>query len=182
MADARFQHPPDLHETYSFLFLRNGILPMPRIQTGIPVLQLLGGQEGDFIRQKTVQLRISAADKLLRILENPENAVYRIPQGFLRSFLLSDDLLPIPLIHIKGMQIVRVFVPPDGIHIRIQAFTMIKSISFEGHSLPLRQGMNDLHLFPAQSPDVKDNRPFHPIQVVVQAGFRCYKKRRGNPH
>ena len=93
---------------------------------------------------------------------------------------MLDDLFPVPLVHIDGVQIVQnVLVAPDGVHVGIQPLSGIEVIAIQRHALPLGQRLHDLR-FTAGVQDVERDRALIAVEVVVQAGGLFHKQRRGH--
>ena len=72
------------------------------------------------------------------------------------------------------MQIVHVLVPANGVHVGVQSLVGPESVPGQCHALPFGQGVHDLH-FALYVHCVKVHRPFHAVQVVVQAGTFFHK-------
>ena len=69
--------------------------------------------------------------------------LYRLFEELTGSLLLGDDLLPVPLIDIDGMDIIGILITANRVHICIETFSNGETISTECHSLPLCKGMYD---------------------------------------
>ena len=134
----------------------------------------------DGLRKQARQARDPVRNRRLGFLEDPVNRLHRFPQVCGGPVFGSDHLFPVPLIHIQGMQVVRHLVPADRIHIGIKAAAGPDPITAESMPFPLGQGVDDFGLPPAVIPHVKDDRPLHPVQIIVEPGFRPDKQRRGH--
>ena len=77
------------------------------------------------------------------------------------------------------MQIVQLFVPPNGVHVREQPLAGTEAISLQCEPLPFGQGMDHLS-FRVSPRDGEADRPFHTVQIVVETGARFYEYGRGN--
>ena len=173
------QRTADLHQENGAVFACGLIFPFLGGKIRKPVLQLLGGDEGDMIRQLRLDMRIMRADVPFGFPEGQINLFNDVAQERFISLIRRHDPLPVPLIHEDGVNIVGDFIAPDGVHIRIQPFSHVEAIGFQRLPLPFGQGVNDLHLAPGLQ-HIKGNGPLHAVQVVIQAGFRRDHDRRGN--
>ena len=65
--------------------------------------------------------------------------------------ILRNDPLPVPLVHIHGVEGVHVVVTADGGHVGINALTGFKAIDGKSSPLPFGKGLYDLgrtvHIF-----------------------------------
>ena len=62
------------------------------------------------------------------------------------AVLARDDLFPVPLIDIDRMDVVKLFVAADGVHIGIQAVSDRKVVFFECQTLPFGKRMHHLRV------------------------------------
>ncbi len=91
----------------------------------------------------------------------------------------ADDLLPVPLVDVDGVEIVEFLVSTDGVHVGVKSFSDTEPVITERHALPLGEGLNDLRLCSGVL-DVEGDLAFITVQVIVQAGGCLKKQRRGN--
>ena len=170
----------DAHDEHRFLVPADGVLPLLGGQVGPGVLQLLGGDEEDVVHQGEVhprELIAGCAGGLLhRAVDVPDGG----HQIFGGALLAGDDLFPVPLVHIDGMQVVQLLVPADGVHVGIQAPARLEAVFAQRPALPLRQGMHHLDVG-LQVPDVKLYRALHAVQVVVETALQGDEQRGGDP-
>ena len=82
---------------------------------------------------------------------------------------LTDNLLPVPLVHIDGVEVVHVLVAADSVHVAVEALAHAETVVFQGLALPLGQRLDDLHLDAAVL-GVEGDLPLDAVQIVVQAG------------
>ena len=140
------QKAADLHQEYSSLFFRDLIFPLLRRQPGITVLQLLGGHKGNLLRQDALDIIIFICHPFFCHAQRGINGLHHCLQRLLISLLLRNDLFPVPLIHINGVDIIGILIPADGVHIGIKTLAGQETISAKSHPLPFCQRMNDLHM------------------------------------
>ena len=69
-----------------------------------------------------------------------------------------NDLFPIPLVNKNRMNVIRDLVAADRVHIRVEPFSMGKTIFLQRIALPLGKGLNDLGISAGLFLDVKSNR------------------------
>ena len=68
-----------------------------------------------------------------------------------------DDLFPVPLVNVNGVQVVDLFVTSDGVHIGEEALADVELVALEGKTLPLGQRLHDLGVG-ADIGDIEGNR------------------------
>ena len=78
------------------------------------------------------------------------------------------------------MRVVHIVVPADGVHIRIDPFPLVKSVTIQRHPFPFRQRLHDLHRGILDVEKIKSNAPFHTVQSIVQSALRIYEQRRAD--
>ena len=103
-----------------------------------------------------------------------------LAQVLLIAVLAFDDLFPVPLIHIDGVEVVHLLVAADGVHVGEQALAGLEVIALQRQALPLGQGVHHL-TGGAHIGDIKGNRALHAVEVVVQTGILLHEQRSGNP-
>ena len=108
-------------------------------------------------------------EHLLRVDEGVHNGLHRLLQVLHGTLLGSDDLLPVPLIHVGRVQLVQILIPADGVHIGIQTDAGAELIALQSQTLPLGQRVNHLG-GSLHAVDVKGHGALHAVQVVVQSG------------
>ena len=155
-------------------------LPLTGGQVGEPVLQLLGGDEvhvpvglegqhGKGVPQGGGGVAHGAHDVPDRLLQ-----VQRVPVPG------GDVLLPVPLVHVDGVEVVHHLVPADGVHVGVEAGAGGELIPLQGQPLPLGQGVDHLSVG-AHVGDVEGDGPLHAVQVVVEAGLAVHEQGGGDP-
>ena len=92
----------------------------------------------------------------------------------------GDDLFPVPLVHIDGVEVVDLFVAADGVHVGEQALADLEVVALERKTLPLGQRMNDLGIG-ADVGNVKGDGPLDAVEVVVQTRIFIHEQRSRNP-
>ena len=78
------------------------------------------------------------------------------------------------------MEIIQhILITANGIHIRIDATAGIETVALESQPFPLCQGMDNLRPGFGME-NIKGNRTFIAVQVIIQAGIVRHKKRCGD--
>ena len=164
------------------VFFCKAVLPLLRRQIRPAVLKLLSGNKRHIavVKRHTHQLRILAANRKLCITDAAHNAAYRLMQQMLIARFLGNDLFPVPLVHVDRMQIVKLFIPTNGIHVCIDALARMDVIAIQRHALPFGQGMYNLTLG-FRCRNVEAHGAFNSVQVVVEAGAGIDEQRSRNP-
>ena len=78
------------------------------------------------------------------------------------------------------MQVVKLLVAADGVHVRQKAVSGVEVVAAERHTLPLRERVDDLRALAADRRDIKADRALNAVKVVVQAARGLHKQRRGD--
>ena len=168
-----------LHEEYGAVFLCGDVFAFFRGFVRIFILQLLGGNEGDGVRQFGLDMGIVGADKAFSLAEGQVDAVDDVPQELLIPLGRRHDALPVPLVHKDGMDIIGFLIPADGVHIRVKAFSHGETVGLQGLPLPLGQGVDNFH-GRAGFQHIEGDGAFHTVQVIIQTAFRRDHDGRGN--
>ena len=176
---AALEGSADLHQEGGAVLLDDGILPLLRGQAGILILQLLGGDEGDVggVERQILQLGEHGVQVHLGGTDRRHDGAHDILQIRLVPVFLTDDLLPVPLVHIDGVEVVHILVAADRVHVAVEALAHAEAVVLQGLALPLGQRLDDLHLDAAVL-GVEGDLPFDAVQIVVQAGRSLDEERR----
>ena len=62
------------------------------------------------------------------------------------SVVFCDNLLPVPLVNVDRVNVVKLLVAADRVHIGVKSVANRETVSFEGKSLPLCKGVHDLRV------------------------------------
>ena len=179
---AGLQSAADLHEEGGGVVLDPVVLPLLGGGVGPQVLQLLAGDEGYIpldLRQDA-QLGEDGLQGLLGVGHGADDGADGGLQIVHVPVARSDDLFPVPLVHIDGVEVIGDFIPADGVHVGDQALAHGEVVVVQGHALPLGQGVDHLGI-PAGGGDVKADGTFHAVQIVVQAGGGLHEQGGGDP-
>ena len=149
-------------------------------QLRIPVLKILCRDEIYLIWKLSLNISVEPVDIVAQVFERVVNYCDCFFEIFFGSLLFSYNLFPVPLVHIYGMKIVKLFVTSDGVHIGVDTVSRSNTVSAESHTLPFGKGLyyfNSLfvHIF-----DCKLYGSLNSVEVVVKSAFGSYKQRRRN--
>ena len=96
----------DLHKEYATVFFGYKVFALLRSLIRVAVCQFLGGDESDVLRQMLDCLRIFVPYLMLHMLDDLEDGLDGGLQGFNGAVFFGDDLLPVPLVYIAGVEVV----------------------------------------------------------------------------
>ena len=147
---------------------------------GVEVLKLLGGDEADLPAETHGQLRVENLDAREGVADRLNNACDRLLEVVDRAGFGRDDLFPVPLVDVNGVQVIHFFITADGVHIGIKALARLKAVFVKGEPLPFGERVDDLCLRPGFE-NIKRDGAFNAVEVVVDAGRGIDEQRRGNP-
>ena len=171
----------DLHDENGLMQAGKLCFALGRSQLRVEIFQFLRGDKGDFPAEVGMQLRESPAKLIARIADCGNDAANGILQIIQRTVFPGDDLFPVPLVYIDGMQVIQhFFIAADSIHIGIQSFAHVKIIIFQGKAFPFGQGMDDLEFGAAHGRDVKGNGALITVEVIIEAAVCGDEQRCGN--
>ena len=136
----------------------------------VHILQLLGGDEAHFRGQIGAQLGIADMEPVIGIADGADNGTDNQLEEIQIAVFPGDDFLPVPLIHIDGVDVIQRLIPADGVHIGIKAVAHSEMVALQGKALPLCQRMHHLS-FCTHGGNIEADRPFVAIEVIVQAGI-----------
>ena len=160
----------------------DGVFPLLGSLVRPAVLQLLGGDEVHL----PVQLYPQAGEGHIQRVAGLTHGGDDGPDGGLQIRLVpvlpGDDLLPVPLVHIDGVDVVQIIlIPADGIHIGVQALALVEAVALQGQTLPLGQRVDHLGVLAPNAGDVEPDGTLRAVQVVVQTGIGSDKQGGGHP-
>ena len=120
-----------------------------------------------FLGQEWLNLRIGLTSQILRPPDSCIDALHNVFEKSHRSVFPADDGLPVPLVHIERMQVVKLLISTDSIHVGIDAIARFYLILRQRESLPLGQRVNHLSLRISQILDGEGHSTLHTVQVVI---------------
>ena len=120
-ADALHKDSAALTRNRSFALLRG--------ERRVALQKLFCVDEGDFPREAVAGIRVLVPDLMLHVLDNREDALYGVLEHFDASVLFANHALPVPLIHIAGVEVVRLFIAADGVHVCVEALARLEAVA-----------------------------------------------------
>ena len=166
----------DLHDQRGLMLLQIFIFALTAFwNVRIHVLQLLRGNGAHLAAEAGMNAGILAVQAHADIADAVHDLLRGAFERIERAILSADHLLPVPLIHIHGMQIVQRLIAADGVHVRIDALAHAEVVFLQGIALPLRQRVH--HLAPLAHGGHIER---HGALIAVQAGIRLDEQRRGH--
>ena len=175
------QIPADTYYEHRLVAPDNLGFPLLGTQIRVQLLQFFGMDEENIIRQDRLYLR-KFHENL--VLGHFYRLIYPPHGGFQERNIPVfpvDDLFPVPLVHINGVNVIEVFVRPEGVHIGVYSPARADTHFGEFQPFPLRKRMHDLGPAVRQRLYRERHRTFHTVQVIVYAGARQDNHRRSHP-
>ena len=149
-------------------------------KAGVLVKQLLAGDKGQVRRQARVQGGEAAVQHGLRLQHGGVDARGGALEVGLVALCAGDDLFPVPLIDVDGVEVVGLLIAADGVHVRVEAAAGRVAVLAEGEALPLGQRLHHLDLHAGIVVAVEGHLALHAAEVVVEAGVPAHEQRRGH--
>ena len=144
----------------------------------VHILQLLRGDEKYVARELRVQAWECHAQRVVRLTDRADDVAHGAAKIALAAVLARNDLFPVPLIDVDGMEIVGLFVAPDGVHVGEEALSGVELIALQGQTLPFGKRMDNLRLR-TDVGDVEADGALIAVEIVVEAGALLDKQRCG---
>ena len=164
----------DKHRTK---FACDGIFSLLRRQIGIALSQSFSVNKGNLRRQLGSELWKTLTHQIFCALHCRINRANNLFQKLHIAIFWRNHALPVPLIHIKTVQISQFFVSTDGIHIGVNAIAFCNLIFRQRQTLPLRQGVHHFCARIVQIFDGKIHRTLCSTQIIVDTQTAQHKKR-----
>ena len=178
--DAGLQHLADLHHEDDALLLADLVFALLGRQVGVEILQLLRGDKEDLAAKLGTQGGEGDVQRVARLADGADDVAHGALEIVNVAVLGGDDLLPVPLVHVDGVEVIDLFVAADGVHIGKQTLADVELIALERETLPLGQRLHHLRIR-TNVGNVKSDRTLHAVQVVVQTGVFLHEQRGGDP-
>ena len=176
---AGLQLAADLHEEDRVMLAHDGVFALLGGLVGVAVLQLLRGDEIHVALELRVQAREGDAQRVVRLADRADDVAHGALEIVHGAVFTGDDLFPVPLVDVDGVEVVDLLVAADGIHVGEKSLAGVELIALERQALPLRQRMDDLRVY-TDIRNVEAHRTLVPIQIIIQAGILLHKKGRGH--
>ena len=174
------EFPADADDENGLVLLYDGVFALLGGEPRIPLQELFRMDEENLVREGGHKLRELHIELVLRHLHRFIDAADGALQEVQVPVLGTDDLLPVPLVHIDGMEVVQVLVGTQGVHVGIDAAARGDAELGQFQPLPLREGMDHFRRPLVQAPDGEADGPLHTVQVIVDT--RSGQDRHGSGH
>ena len=159
----------DLHDADSAFCLCNIEFPFLRCVVREDLSQFLGCYKENIMRKNLFDIIILDCHEFLCLTKALVYSLYSFLQNIKITFILCDDAFPIPLVNKDGMCIACYFITTDSIHIGVNTFAISEAVFLECVSFPFGKRLYDFCLSAVLFFDVKGNRTFHTVQVIIQS-------------
>ncbi len=93
--------------------------------------------------------------------------LFQVGEG---PLLRGDDLFPVPLVHIDGVDVVQILIGPEGIHVRVDAPAGSNAQFIQFQAFPFCQGVHDFGACLVHPLDGEGDRPLDAVQIVIDTG------------
>ena len=157
----------------------DGSLPLAGGQVGVHILQLLGGDEVHLTLQLAPQAGEGHVQGFRSLTDGTHDGTDAGLQVVDVPVLPGDDLFPVPLIHIDGVDVVYFLVTADGVHISIQTLALMEAVALQRQTFPLGQRVNHLTV-QTHIGNIKGHGALHAVQVIVEAGTAIHEQGGGD--
>ena len=114
------QFATDLQNAGGVMVFHIGFFPLRTGKIRVHILQLLGGDERNIPIQFHTQLGETDVEPVVGVADGPDDGPDNEFQIVQIPVFLGDDLFPVPLVHVYGVDVVQAFVSADGVHIGVQ--------------------------------------------------------------
>jgi len=175
------QCPADALDEGRVVGLEEAVLPLLGREVGIEVLELLGTDEAEVTVERDLELGVVPLELVQGAADGGGDAADDLVQVGLRALLGFDDLLPVPLVDVDGVEVVELLVAPDRVHVADDALADVEVVALEGVALPLGQRLHDLGIVP-HGRHVEADGALDAVQVVVHARGGIDDERRRHAH
>ena len=161
----------DTHYEYRPVFPGNPVFPLLWGQSRITLPQLfrMDEQQAVFRWQHGGYPGIHFADHVFRpyqrCIDAPDNP---FEKGYV-PVTGGNDTLPVPLVHIQGMQVPQILIRTDGIHVGIDTVSRLYPVFGKGKPFPLGKRMHHFRLRFIHILYPERHGPLHSVQVIVDA-------------
>ena len=111
------QSAANAHDKRGWMLANKQIFSLLRRLGRVEVLQLLRGYKGNFATELGVELGIVPLELVERAADCLDNATGGVFQRVGVALILRDDALPVPLVHVNGVQVIGLFVTTNSVHV-----------------------------------------------------------------
>ena len=116
---AGLQLAADLHEEDRVMLTHDGVFALLGGLVGVHIKQLLSGYKEHVAAQLCRNKVIAGLEYIKRVAYAANYGSNSVLEGSKVAGIRGYDLLPVPLIHVYGVQVVQLFIAAYGVHIGI---------------------------------------------------------------
>ena len=156
------------------------LLPLHRRKVGIKLPGLFGVDECDVLRQLLCTCRIVFGNEECCPLNGLVNLCDNALEESKVSLTVRHHALPVPLVHVDGVDVIDVIVRTDGVHVGVKTCSRSEPVVRKRHALPLCKALDDLHRGLVHIADVETHRPLHSVEVIVDSAIRLHEQCRSD--
>ena len=171
----------DSNHEHCLMFLYDSILPLLRRKVRIHLQQLFRMNEENILREHRLDLRELDVQFVFGNLYGfvyPADCLFKKCE---RPIFRRYDLLPVPLVHIDGMDVVQFLFRTKSIHIGIYSSSGRNAHLCKFHPLPFCKRMHNFRFASVHILDRERHRTLHSVKVVIQTCTAQDNHRCSNP-
>ena len=177
MPDAVAQRASDSRHEHGAVLSADRILPLLRAQARIQAAELLGVDEMDLLRQAGGDDWVFLAHHELGTHDGRPDAADYILQILGIAFAFGHHPLPVPLIHVEGVDVVQLLIRADSVHVGVDAIAGLDAVLRKGQTLPFGKRMHYLAYLPVHILHRETHGALDAVQVVIDAGALTHEQR-----
>ena len=114
----------DADDEHCAVLLGNGMLALLRREVGVHLHQLFGMDEVNLLGERRLQLGVHLIYHVFGAQHSCIDALYNLLEEVYVAVLLTDDTLPVPLVHIERVQVAQLLIGTDSVHVGIDAIAL----------------------------------------------------------
>ena len=164
---AVFKKITDLHDTYRTLGLCYIVFSFLRFVVREHVCQLLSGDEENLLGKDFGYVIIMNGHIFFCFTEYLIYIVDSTLEGIQGTLFTSNDLFPVPLVNIYGMDIVGLLITANGAHVGVKTFSCGKTVFLECIAFPFCERLYNLSFSGVLVFDIKGYGTFDSVQIIV---------------
>ena len=166
----------DTHDEDGAILLADSVFALFRRKVGVHLQQLFGVYEIDVAREEGLDLWVGLAGQVLCSQYGRVDSAHDALEELDVTLLGHHDGFPVPLVNVEGVEVVKLFVGTNGVHVGIDAIAGLDIIVGKGESLPFGEGVNHLRFLVAQAFDGECYGALYTVEVVVDAKTLEYEQ------
>ena len=133
---AIFQLVADLHNEYRLMLVNEEIFALVGSGVRIHILKLLSRDKRHVALELLRKLGEAHVKSVCRVADRSDNCADDEFQVIEIAVFLADYLLPVPLVNVNGVNVVKLLVATDRVHVGIKALTELETVFAQRLTLP----------------------------------------------